>query len=225
MRAVPGGATRRTGLSRLPSGHSRAACSAMRGDFDRGAQPAGQRPCDLRGPRPALPAGGRFLAARRRHRAARRAAGRGGLDPAARLRDRSSRWARRARRRRWPRSWQTRCLRTASTKRPTRPPRYSEEHAPASDIVTQVLWRMARARALAEQESAAAEELARRAAALAPRHGLSRPQSAGRSRALRRCSGQETSSRRSLDEAPRGLERKGNVAAVARLPIGSVHPA
>src|SRR5262249_6840246 len=45
--------------------------------------------------------------------------------------------------------------------------KFSEEHAPASDIVTQVLWRTAKARGLWEQRSPEADELARYAAALA----------------------------------------------------------
>src|SRR5262249_44541559 len=45
--------------------------------------------------------------------------------------------------------------------------RFAEEHAPTSDIVTQVLWRTARARAGAERDPEAAETIAREAAALA----------------------------------------------------------
>ena len=55
-----------------------------------GAQPAGQGPCDLRGPRPALATRSRLLPAQRRHRTARRAARRSGLDPPGRLRVRSA---------------------------------------------------------------------------------------------------------------------------------------
>ena len=43
----------------------------------------------------------------------------------------------------------------------------AEKHAPESDVVVQVLWRMARARALAEQDPATADELARDALARA----------------------------------------------------------
>jgi tetratricopeptide (TPR) repeat protein len=102
--------------------------------------------------------------------------------------------------------------------------RFAEEHAPVSDVVTQVLWRMARARAVADDDTAAAEGLARAALALA--RETDNPDLEARALV---CvahvidHGEEQSAL--LGEA-RGLhEHKGNVAAVARLPIGSVHPA
>jgi class 3 adenylate cyclase/tetratricopeptide (TPR) repeat protein len=102
--------------------------------------------------------------------------------------------------------------------------RFSEEHAPSSDIVTQVLWRIARARALADRQTAVAEELARHAAALA--RDTDYPDLKARTLT---CLAQVISPGEEqlslLEEARAIYERKGNVAAVARLPIGSVHPA
>ena len=102
--------------------------------------------------------------------------------------------------------------------------RYSEEHAPASDLVTQVLWRMARARALAEQENVAAEELARHAVALA--RDTDYPELKARAlTCLAQVVGPGDEQTSLLAGAREAWKRKGNVAAVARLPIGSVHPA
>jgi ATP/maltotriose-dependent transcriptional regulator MalT len=102
--------------------------------------------------------------------------------------------------------------------------RYSEEHAPASDIVTQVLWRMARARGLVEHESAAAEGLARQAAALA--RDTDYPDLQTRTlTCLAQVLGPGDEQSSLIGEAREAWERKGNVAAVARLPVGSPHPA
>ena len=102
--------------------------------------------------------------------------------------------------------------------------RFSEEHAPASDIVTQVLWRMARARALAEQDGAEAEDLARQAAALA--RDTDYPDLKARSfTCLAQVIGSGDEQSSLIAEARDVWEQKGNVAAVARLPIGSVNPA
>jgi tetratricopeptide (TPR) repeat protein len=102
--------------------------------------------------------------------------------------------------------------------------RFSERHAPSSDIVTQVLWRTARARALSEQRNAEAEELARFATALARETDY--PDLKARSFT---CLGQVLGpgeEQSSLFAAGReAWEQKGNVAALARLPIGSAHPA
>ena len=102
--------------------------------------------------------------------------------------------------------------------------KFSEEHAPESDIVTQVLWRMARARALSELGNAEAEELARYAADLA--RDTDYPDLKVRSFT---CLGQVLGpgeEQASLFAAGRETwEQKGNVAALARLPIGSGHPA
>jgi tetratricopeptide (TPR) repeat protein len=98
------------------------------------------------------------------------------------------------------------------------------EDAPASDIVTQVLWRTARARALADHQSAEAEELARHAAALARETDY--PDLKARAfTCLAQVIGAGDEQSSLLTEARGAWERKGNVAAVARLPIGSVHPA
>jgi predicted ATPase len=102
--------------------------------------------------------------------------------------------------------------------------RFSEEHAPESDIVTQVLWRTAKARALSDRGNAEAEELARYAAALARETDY--PDLKARSFT---CLGQVLGpgdEQSSLFSAARAAwEQKGNVAALARLPVGSAHPA
>ena len=102
--------------------------------------------------------------------------------------------------------------------------KFSEEHAPASDIVTQVLWRTAKARGLWEQRSPEAEELARYAAALA--RDTDYPDLKARSFT---CLGQvvDAGEEQALlfAEARAAWEEKGNVAAVARLPVASGHPA
>jgi len=102
--------------------------------------------------------------------------------------------------------------------------RFSEEHAPASDIVTQVLWRMARARALAYPDSGTAEELARHASALA--RDTDYPDLQTRTlTCLAQVIGPGDEQSSLIAEARDVWERKGNVAAMARLPIGSVNPA
>ena len=100
--------------------------------------------------------------------------------------------------------------------------RFSEEHAPASDIVTQVLLRTARARSL--PESAEAERLAREAAALARETDY--PDLKARSfTCLAQVIGPGDEQSSLIAEARGVWEQKGNVAAVARLPAGSPHPA
>ena len=97
--------------------------------------------------------------------------------------------------------------------------RISEE-APESDVVTQVLWRTARARAVVERDQAMAEALARDALATAQTTDYPDLEA----RALMSLAevvgpGEEASH---LREAARRLyERKGNVAAVARLSAAS----
>jgi len=101
--------------------------------------------------------------------------------------------------------------------------RFAEEHAPESDVVTQVLWRMARARAVADDDPRAAEGLARAALALA--RETDNPDleaSALVCVALVIDRGEEQSSL--LAEARELYERKGNVAALARLPAPSPTP-
>jgi tetratricopeptide (TPR) repeat protein len=96
--------------------------------------------------------------------------------------------------------------------------------APESDIVTHVLWRTARARALVDDQSAEAEELARHAAALARETDY--PDIKARAFAcLAQVMGAGDEQSALLAEARGAWEEKGNVAAVARLPVGSVHPA
>jgi tetratricopeptide (TPR) repeat protein len=102
--------------------------------------------------------------------------------------------------------------------------RFSEEHAPANDIVTQVLWRTARARALAEQGNPDAEELARHAVAVA--RDTDYPDLKARALScLARVIGPGEEQSLLLAEAREVWEQKGNVAAVARLSVGSTHPA
>ena len=102
--------------------------------------------------------------------------------------------------------------------------RYSEQHAPASDIVTQVLWRTARARALADHEGATAEELARQATVLA--RDTDYPDLQTRTlTCLARVIGPGDEQSSLIAEARVAWERKGNVAALARLPVASAHPA
>ena len=101
---------------------------------------------------------------------------------------------------------------------------FSEAHAPASDIVTQVLWRTARARARAEEQSAEAEPLARHAATLA--RDTDYPDIKARAfTCLGQVVGPGGEQASLFAEAREAWERKGNVSAVARLPVDSVHPA
>ncbi len=93
---------------------------------------------------------------------------------------------------------------------------FAEQHAPGSDAVVQVLWRMARARAFAEQDPSAGDELARDALTRARETDWPDLQA----RALACVAqvigpGDEQSSL--LAEARELYERKGNVAAAARL--------
>ena len=86
--------------------------------------------------------------------------------------------------------------------------RLAERHAPESDVVVQVLWRMARARALAEQDRDRGRRAGARRARTCPRHGLARPPSASarvsrpRDRAWRRAVVV-------LRRSPRGLGAEG----------------
>ena len=100
----------------------------------------------------------------------------------------------------------------------------AERHAPESDVVVQVLWRMARARALAEQDPTTADALARDA--LARARDTDWPDLEARALAcVAHVVGPGDEQSLHLAGARRAWERKGNVAAVARLPVGSVHPA
>jgi hypothetical protein len=99
---------------------------------------------------------------------------------------------------------------------------FSERHAPANDIVTQVLWRTARARSL--PESTEAERLAREAAAFA--RDTDYPDIKARAfTCLAQVLGPGDEQSSLIAEARGVWEQKENVAAVARLPIGSAHPA
>jgi class 3 adenylate cyclase/tetratricopeptide (TPR) repeat protein len=101
--------------------------------------------------------------------------------------------------------------------------RFSEEHAPASDVVTQVLWRAARARALAAENPETAETLAREAVAAARQTDY--PDLEGRAlSALGQVLGSGDEQESLLAEARELYERKGNVAAAARLAAPSSAP-
>jgi hypothetical protein len=100
---------------------------------------------------------------------------------------------------------------------------FAQEHAPESDIVTQVLWRTARARALAENDPAAAEGLAREALAIARETDYVDLE--GRALVcLAHAVGFGEEQTSLLGEAKGLYEAKGNVAAVARLPAPSPAP-
>ena len=97
------------------------------------------------------------------------------------------------------------------------------ENAPESDVVTQVLWRTARARAIAHRDRKTAEALAREALAMAQatdypdleaRALLSVAEVVG--------AGEEASGLR--ENARRLYEEKGNVAAVTRLAAAPSRP-
>jgi class 3 adenylate cyclase/tetratricopeptide (TPR) repeat protein len=97
---------------------------------------------------------------------------------------------------------------------------FADEHAPPSDVVTQALWRMARARGLAEKDPAAAEELAQRALALTRETDY--PDLEGRAlTCLAHVTGPGAEQAGLLAEARSLYEAKGNYAAVARLPASS----
>jgi ATP/maltotriose-dependent transcriptional regulator MalT len=100
---------------------------------------------------------------------------------------------------------------------------FAQEHAPESDIVTQVLWRTARARALAENDPAAAQALAR--AALAIARETDYPDLEARALiCLAQAVGFGDEQASLLGEARDLYGAKGNVAAVARLPAPSPAP-
>jgi len=101
--------------------------------------------------------------------------------------------------------------------------RFSEEHAPASDVVTQVLWRAARARAVRAVEPETAQALAREAVAAALQTDY--PDLEGRAlSSLAEVLGPADEQSSLLAQAREIYERKGNVAAVARLPAPSAAP-
>ena len=101
---------------------------------------------------------------------------------------------------------------------------FSEEQAPESDIVTQVLWRTAKSRALSDGQRAEAEKLARHAVGLARKTDY--PDLKARSFAcLGQVVGPGDEQASLFAEAREAWEQKGNVAAVPRLPIGSVQSA
>jgi class 3 adenylate cyclase/tetratricopeptide (TPR) repeat protein len=93
---------------------------------------------------------------------------------------------------------------------------FSEEHAPASDVVTQVLWRTARARALAAEDPETAVTLARKAVATA--HETDYPDLEARAlNALAQVLGRGDEQASLIAEARNLYVQKGNVAAAARL--------
>jgi ATP/maltotriose-dependent transcriptional regulator MalT len=96
--------------------------------------------------------------------------------------------------------------------------RFAEEHAPESDVVTQVLWRTARARAAGDGEAIAREAVAIASTTdypeLRARAALCLADVIG--------AGDEHASL--YAEARRVYEAKGNVAAAARLPAQSPAP-
>ena len=96
----------------------------------------------------------------------------------------------------------------------------SEEQAAAVDVVTQVLWRTARARAVAGRDPRAAEALAREA--LAAAQTTDYPDLEARSlMAVAEVVGPGDEASGLLEDARRLYEQKGNVAALARLPAAS----
>ncbi|HEY7149275.1 MAG TPA: AAA family ATPase [Gaiellaceae bacterium] len=96
--------------------------------------------------------------------------------------------------------------------------RFAEEHAPVSDLVTQVLWRTARARADADGDA-----LAREAVEIA--RGTDYPEIQGRALlCLADAIGPGAEQSSLLVEARAVYESKGNVAAAARLPAESPAP-
>lgn len=99
--------------------------------------------------------------------------------------------------------------------------RFAEEHAPASDVVTQVLWRMARARA--EADPVAAGERARDALTIA--RATDYPDLQARAAVcLAQVIGPSNEQTSLLAEARRLCDAKGNIAAAARLPARSPAP-
>ena len=101
--------------------------------------------------------------------------------------------------------------------------KFAEENAPESDVVTQVLWRMARARALAESDPKAAQAFARDALAMARETDY--PDLEARALiCLAHTVGFGEEQASLLAEAKRLYEAKGNLAAVARLPAPSPAP-
>ena len=100
---------------------------------------------------------------------------------------------------------------------------FAEEHAPPSDIVTQALWRMARARGVVEDNRPAAEDLAREALALARETDY--PDLEARAlTCVAHVTGPSAEQAALLAEARSLYEAKGNVAAAARLPTSSPAP-
>jgi class 3 adenylate cyclase/tetratricopeptide (TPR) repeat protein len=92
----------------------------------------------------------------------------------------------------------------------------SEEHAAAADVVTQVLWRTARARATAGRDRPAAEALAREA--LTTAQATDHPDLEARAlMSVAEVIGPGDEAPRLVDDARRLYEEKGNVAAIARL--------
>jgi tetratricopeptide (TPR) repeat protein len=96
--------------------------------------------------------------------------------------------------------------------------RFAEEQAPATDIVTQVLWRTARARATAD-----GEDLARQAVAISRETDY--PDLEARALVcLAEVTGRGDERASLLAAARRVYEAKGNMAAAARLPAQSPAP-
>ncbi len=100
--------------------------------------------------------------------------------------------------------------------------RISEEHAAGSDVVTQVLWRTARARAQARRSEQAADGLAREA--LASAQTTDYPDLEARALiSLAEVVGPGPEASQLLEAARALYERKGNVAAAGRLSANLPH--
>jgi tetratricopeptide (TPR) repeat protein len=101
----------------------------------------------------------------------------------------------------------------------------SEQTGAAADVVTQAVWRCARAVARAERGDAAeAERLARRALELADETDFLELQAAALLALARvlQSTGRDVEAMPLLERARLAYERKGNVAALRRLPFRSV---
>jgi tetratricopeptide (TPR) repeat protein len=100
---------------------------------------------------------------------------------------------------------------------------FAEEHAPPSDVVTQAIWRMARGRAVAEDDPPAAEELA--GAALSMARETDYPDLEARAlTCVAHVKGPGAEQAALLAEARSLYAAKGNAAAAARLPASSPTP-
>jgi ATP/maltotriose-dependent transcriptional regulator MalT len=100
---------------------------------------------------------------------------------------------------------------------------FAEEHAPQSDIVTQVLWRIGRARAIRGRDPGLAEALARTAVVTARATDYAEIE-ARALLCLAEVAGPGDEQAALLSEARAVYEAKGNLAAAASLPTESAAP-